>query len=136
MRSCIVYFVACSVLVACGKQTDVSTPDITELYIADFTSDAPEQCGPEDVDLSKSEVLSFFQQAREVEHKTLHDHYNYAPCAIEGTLTFQQKTCSWQLRAGATGHIKCAEQYRYFACDDCDELFNKSQDDRREVSTN
>lgn len=115
-------------LVACSKHNEFNTADISELYIADFVSDAPEQCGPEDVDLSNNDVKQFFQLAREVEHKVLHDHYNYAPCAIEGTLKLQQQSCSWQVRAGATGHIKCAEQYHYFACDNCAELFNAVTD--------
>ncbi|WP_052750183.1 hypothetical protein [Arsukibacterium sp. MJ3] len=111
-------------LMACSKTAELTTADISELYIADFVSSAPNQCGPEDVDLNNSEVLQFFQLARVVEHKTLHDHYNYAPCAIEGTLKSQQQSCSWQVRAGATGYIKCAEQYRYYACDNCDALFS------------
>ncbi|SNY49192.1 hypothetical protein SAMN06297280_1284 [Arsukibacterium tuosuense] len=117
-----------ALLVACSKPNEFNTADISEVYIADFVSDAPEQCGPEDVDLSNNDVTQFFQLAREVEHKVLHDHYNYAPCAIEGTLKLQQQSCSWQVRAGATGYIKCAEQYRYFACDNCAELFNTATD--------
>ncbi len=111
-------------LVACGKKAELAPAAISELYIADFISEAPDQCGPSDVDLSNNDVLQFFRLAREVEHKTLHDHYNYAPCAIEGTLKYQQQSCSWQVRAGATGYIKCAERYRYFACDNCAELFS------------
>lgn len=102
--------------------------DISELYIADFVSDAPEQCQPSDVDLSAEEVKTFFQRAREVDHKTLHDHYNYAPCATEGTLRYKQQSCDWQVRAGATGYIQCGETKRYFACDSCDELFENGSD--------
>jgi uncharacterized metal-binding protein YceD (DUF177 family) len=81
-------------------------------------------CKPSDVDLSNIQVKQFFQQATEVEHKTLQDHYNYAPCAIEGTLTYQRQRCNWQVRAGATGYVQCAGEYHYFACDNCEQLFN------------
>ena len=124
-------FILCSLslwLLACGSQQQSFDSDrISSLYIADFVSDAPEQCRPTDVDLSNIEVTHFFQQAREVEHKTLHDYYNYAPCAIEGTLKYHQQNCNWEVRAGATGHIQCGEVYRYFACDDCEALFKASE---------
>jgi len=111
-------------LLGCNEKSEFNSNDLNEIYIADFVSDAPEQCGPEDVDLSNTDVKRFFQLAREVDHKTLHDHYNYAQCAIEGTLKLQQQSCTWQVRAGATGNIKCAGQQRYFACDNCAELFS------------
>ncbi|MGP9802760.1 hypothetical protein [Rheinheimera sp. NSM] len=115
-------------LPACGSQQQSFDSDqIGSLYIADFVSDAPEQCRPTDVDLSNIEVKQFFKQAREVAHKILHDHYNYAPCAIEGTLKYGQQSCNWQVRAGATGHIQCGEEHRYFACDDCAALFNTGE---------
>ena len=114
-----------SLLSACsGVSQAFSTADIHSIYIADFVSDAPQQCKPTDVDLNTAQIKQFFQQAAEVEHKTLHDHYNYAPCAIEGTLTYKQQNCNWQIRASATGYIQCASTYRYFACDNCDNLFN------------
>lgn len=126
MRSIILASV-CIVLQACGSQPQTfNWADINNVYIADFVSDAPQQCKPTDVDLSNIQVKQFFQQAAEVEHKTLHDHYNYAPCAIEGTLTYQQQSCNWQVRAGATGYIQCAGDYHYFACDNCEQLFNSS----------
>ncbi|GAA0545575.1 hypothetical protein GCM10009098_11410 [Rheinheimera aquimaris] len=124
MRSIILASV-CIILQACGSQPQLfKAADINNVYIADFVSDAPQQCKPSDVDLSNIQVKQFFQQAAEVEHKTLHDHYNYAPCAIEGTLTYQQQSCNWQVRAGATGYVQCAGEYRYFACDNCEQMFN------------
>lgn len=111
-------------LLGCSTPQQFDVQQITALYVADFVSDEPQHCRPTDVDLSNAGALQFFQQARQVDYKTLHDHYNYAPCAIEGTLKYQQQSCNWQVRAGATGHIQCAEVYRYFACDDCEALFS------------
>lgn len=123
-RSIILAFI-CIVLQACSSKPQLfKAADINNVYIANFVSDAPQQCKPTDVDLSNIQVKQFFQQAAEVEHKTLHDNYNYAPCAIEGTLTYQQQSCNWQVRAGATGYIQCAGDYHYFACDSCEQLFS------------
>lgn len=53
----------------------------------------------------------------------VHDHYNHAPCYIEGTLKDGNQVCEWEIRAGATGHIKCGEAMQYYVCDTCDDLF-------------
>lgn len=96
---------------------------ITEVYVADFHSDDIEHCRPSDVDLSHGQAREFFMRARRVDLKTLHDHYDYAPCYIEGTLKYGSRSCDWEIRAGATGQITCGKVTEYFACDDCDDLF-------------
>lgn len=69
MRS-IILTSACILLQACGSQPPAfNWADINNVYIADFVSDAPQQCKPADVDLSNIQVKQFFQQAREVPHK-------------------------------------------------------------------
>jgi len=112
-------------LLSCGGLPPFDSARISTVNIADFVSDAPLQCRPSDVDLTKVEAMQFFRQAREVDYKILHDHYNFAPCGIEGTLRYQQQSCDWKINAGATGQIRCADTVRYFACDDCEQLFVK-----------
>jgi len=121
----VIFITAVSIiLAACGIMSQpFSVARLSELYIADFVSDAPLQCQPSDVDLTKVEAIQFFRQARQVDYKILHDHYNFAPCGIEGTLRYQQQSCDWKINAGATGQIRCADTVRYFACDDCEQLF-------------
>ena len=96
---------------------------ITDVYVADFGSEDIERCGPSDVDLSHSGAREFFIRAREVDQKTIHDHYNYAPCYIEGTLKYGSMSCEWEIRAGATVQIKCIQKTNYFVCDTCEDLF-------------
>lgn len=96
---------------------------ITDVYVADFGSEDISSCRPSDVDLGHHEAREFFVRARQVEYKIIHDHYNYAPCYIEGTLKYQSRICEWEIRAGATGSIKCGDETMHFACDTCEDLF-------------
>ena len=97
--------------------------EISDLYVEDFASNDIESCRPSDVDLSHREAKEYFLRARQVEYRTIHDHYDYAPCHIEGTLKYRSNTCQWEIRAGATGYIKCEDDTKYFVCDICEDLF-------------
>ncbi|MCF6211235.1 MAG: hypothetical protein L3K24_11355 [Gammaproteobacteria bacterium] len=99
---------------------------ITDVYVADFGSEDIQRCRPSDVDLSHSEAREFFLKAREVDYKIVHDYYNYAPCYIEGTLKYKSINCEWEIRAGATGQIKCGQNTNYFVCDTCEDLFKSN----------
>lgn len=103
--------------------TGIQSNNITDVYVADFGSEDIKHCRPSDVDLSHNEAKEFFLRAKKVEYKVIHDHYNYAPCFIEGTLKYKSMICEWEIRAGATGHIKCGEDTKYFVCDTCGDLF-------------
>ena len=109
-------------LVSCAA-SGFDSGAITDVYAADFRSDDMKHCRPADVDLSHSQAKEFFTRAKHVDRRTLHDHYNYAPCYIEGTLKYKSKSCSWEIRAGATGSIACGKVTEYFACDTCADLF-------------
>ena len=98
--------------------------EITDVYVEDFGSDDIESCRPSDVDLSHHEAKEYFLRARQVEYRVIHDHYNYAPCYIEGTLKYRSSICEWEIRAGATSHIKCGGETKYFVCDTCENLFS------------
>ena len=100
--------------------------DVSDVYVADFKSDNMATCRPSDVDLSRNQVTDFFHRARQVESKVLNDHYDLAPCYIQGTLKYRFATCEWEVRAGATGSITCDKHIQYFVCDDCEDLFSKN----------
>ena len=121
-RLAIVYFASALTLASCATAA-FDTRAITEVYVADFHSDDLQHCRPAHVDLSPSQAKEFFTRAKRVDRRTLHDHYNYAPCYLEGTLKYKQNSCNWEIRAGATGHIACGKATEYFACDTCDDLF-------------
>jgi len=97
--------------------------DVTDVYVEDFQSTEMDRCRPSDVPLDNGAAAEFFRRAKLVDGRTLHDHYNYAPCFVEGTLKYHSNSCEWRIRAGATGEIRCGQQERLFACDDCDDLF-------------
>lgn len=112
-------------LSACSK--DFQGGRLERVYVEDFTSSNIQQCKPEDVDLSNAQAKAFFERARIVDSRTLHDHYEYAPCAIEGVATYAGQSCSWQIQASATGRLRCGETTWLFVCDECDDLFDTSK---------
>ena len=116
---------AALLLTACGGLAahDYDRNGVSDVYVEDFQSTAMDRCRPSDVPLGNAEAAEFFRRAKLVDGRTLHDHYNYAPCYVEGTLKYQSTSCDWRIRAGATGEIRCGEQERLFACDSCDDLF-------------
>ncbi|WP_263139795.1 hypothetical protein [Pseudomonas sp. RIT-PI-AD] len=94
-----------------------------DFYVEDFNSENVQRCRATDVDLDNEQVQDFFTRAQLVDSKTLHDHYNFAPCYIEGVVTYEGRSCDWQIRAGATGQISCGGEVWLYACDRCAELF-------------
>lgn len=117
-----IYFIGAMILASCTN-TGLQTNKITDVYVADFSSDDIESCRPSDVGLSHSEAKDFFIKAKQLEYTSIHDHYEFAPCFIEGTLKYDSMVCEWEIRASATGQIKCDKNVYYFACDTCDDLF-------------
>ena len=117
--------VAAVLLTACGglAMHGSDRNDVTDVYVEDFQSTEMDRCRPSDVPLDNGAAAEFFRRAKLVDGRTLHDHYNYAPCFVEGTLKYHSNSCEWRIRAGATGEIRCGQQERLFACDDCDDLF-------------
>ena len=106
---------------SCSSQFDKYM--IEDLYVQDFHSDDTNSCSPEDVNLSHAESMEFFNLAKLVDSKIIHDHYEYAPCYIEGTTRYNGEACDWEIRAGQTALIKCRGEEYFFVCDRCDYLF-------------
>jgi hypothetical protein len=102
---------------------NVNPEELSDVHVADFRSSEMDRCRPSDVPLGHGDSRKFFLRAKVVDARTLHDHYNFAPCHVEGTLNYQSNSCECQIRAGATGQITCGKQEWLFACDDCDDLF-------------
>lgn len=66
----------------------VNVHDMKDVYVADFQSEDIAHCRPADVDLGHRQAHQFFERAKQVDGKTLHDYYEQAPCYIEGTLRY------------------------------------------------
>lgn len=94
-----------------------------DVYVADFSSREPATCRPADVPLDHAGARAYFQRARVVDYKTIHDHYDVAPCRVEGTLSSGGRICTWTIDAGAVGEVRCGDTTIHFVCDDCDDLF-------------
>lgn len=105
----------------------VNVGGISDVYVSDFHSKDMTSCGPSDVDLGHHEAREFFIRSRQVEYRVIHDNYNHAPCYLEGVLKQGPKVCEWEIRAGATGLIRCGDEVRHFVCDTCDDLFSRGK---------
>ncbi len=121
MKTKLITFMIAVSLTSCAN-TRFYQNDIKDVYVENFESENIQYCRPSDVDLSHKEAKEFFLRAKKVEHKVIHDHYDYAPCYIEGTLKYKSTICEWEIRAGATGHITCDKGTQYFVCDTCADL--------------
>lgn len=115
----LIHLSVCFMMASCSPLQKIS-----DVYIDDFQTENINLCGPSDVDLNNYEAEKFFSRSREVEYKIIHDHYNVAPCHIEGVLTFNGRFCEWKIQASAIGSIKCNEEVSHYVCDSCDDLFN------------
>ncbi len=126
MRSTVMFtaLLFASLLISCGA-AEMRQAQITDVYVEDFNSDDMKSCRPSDVPLDNSRALHFFHRARQVDYTTIHDHYNIAPCYVEGTLKYGAISCEWRIRAGATAQIKCGRRTQYFVCDNCEDLFRE-----------
>jgi len=113
----------CLLIASCAASQRVEHL-ITDVYVEDFQTENIENCKPSDVDLSNSEARQFFMRSTQVEYKTIHDHYNVAPCYIEGTLKFNGDVCDWKIQASAIGSITCMKIVDYYSCDSCEDLFH------------
>jgi hypothetical protein len=117
--------VGLALLVGCANlfTSTLDLDQVQEVYVADFHSDDMTTCDPSDVPLSHGRARKFFQRARIVDYKTIHDHYDVAPCYIEGSLRYRSKGCGWKILAGATAEVRCGENTWHLVCDDCEDLF-------------
>ncbi len=106
-------------LVSCAQHQKYS-----DVYVEYFQSEDIGVCGPSDVNLNNGEASQFFSRSKKVEYRVIHDHYNVAPCYIEGILTLNGKVCDWKIQASSIGSIKCNDETNYYVCDSCEDLFN------------
>lgn len=102
----------------------VTNQNISKIYVEDFQTNDINVCKPSDVDLNNYEAEQFFSRSRKVEYKIIHDHYNVAPCYLEGVLTYNEKICEWKIQASSIGSIKCNDEVMHYVCDSCEGLFN------------
>lgn len=118
-------------LVGCCVQAPATSADgeFSELYVADFATDEPEECTSRDIDFSHAQARDFFRRARQVEYRVIHDHYPVAPCYMVGVVQYRGQACDWKIRPGGTASIRCGDETRHFVCDDCEDLLSAEGSD-------
>jgi hypothetical protein len=98
---------------------------VRDVYVADFESTEPQRCTSADVPNRHADAAAFFRRAKLVDAKTLHDHYEHAPCAALGVLHYQGLTCAWRITAAWTGVLRCDGREWLLVCDDCEDLLRR-----------
>lgn len=100
--------------------------EISDLRLINFHADKSGLCQATDVNLTQQQSHEFFQMAKPVDSRTIHDEYAIAACYIEGTLRYHQiESCQWLIYAGGVGMIQCNQNLQYYVCDNdkCRDLF-------------
>jgi len=83
--------------------------------------------------LNAEEAGQFFSKGHIASPDEVHYQYDYLPCYVKGHLRFENKSCEFEIRSGATGHIKCrGEPYIDVVCDKCQDMFDGSGPDDQE----
>lgn len=76
--------------------------------------------------LTDDQTQQFLNRAKPITAQQLHDHYNYLPCYVKGTVMWTDEravSCDFTIRAGGTAELVCDDGEGYiFACETCDEL--------------
>lgn len=76
-----------------------------------------------DFRLTKEEAAQLLNQSRVITTKEMHDHHEYLPCYVKGTVNYDGKTCDFTIRAGGTTELVCQNGKNYvLVCDDCNDL--------------
>lgn len=90
-----------------------------------FGSDRPDSLC-ENFRLTQAQAGQFLNRVRPINARQMHDHYNYLPCFVKGTVTRigqSHEICDLIIRAGGTVELSCEGGQTYlYACDTCDEL--------------
>mgnify|MGYP005755982735 CR=1 FL=1 len=98
---------------------------VRAVHLSDFESTEPQRCTPADVPGRHADAAAFFRRAKPVDAKTLHDHYEHAPCAALGVLQYQGQTCTWRITAAWVGAVRCDGHEWLLVCDDCENLIGR-----------
>ncbi|TVT47851.1 MAG: hypothetical protein FHP94_13145 [Denitromonas halophila] len=86
--------------------TEVGTEGTSGDFCADFV-------------LSEKQAQAYFAHASVVTQQTVHDDYDVLPCFVRGSGKRGSQSCEWEINAGGTGHVNCAQQSYLTACKDC-----------------
>jgi len=109
----------CSIFLAscAGVIAEKSIIKVANILTTDNDGVSSEFCA--DFSLTKDEAQYFFDRAKQVSTKDIHDNYYFLPCFVTGEGYLNNEYCEWEIRAGGTSSIVCKDQSIFLACEDC-----------------
>jgi len=110
-------FISMALIISCTQSNDSNEIEITEVTGSGTDNNSKEFCS--DFTVSQEAAAEFFKRAKPISFKQLHDEYDYLPCYSNGTARIGSDSCTWEIRAGNTGELRCGTTVEHFACDDC-----------------
>lgn len=76
--------------------------------------------------LTNDQATQLLNRAKPISPQQFHDHYDYLPCYVKGTVIWSGEgtmSCDYTIRAGGTAELVCDNGQGYiYACDTCEAL--------------
>ncbi len=90
---------------------------VTNIVASGYDGVSSEFCAS--FSLTKDEAQYYFDNAKQVSARDIHDNYSFLPCYVSGEANLNNQICEWEVRAGGTSHITCGNQSMLMGCEDC-----------------
>ncbi len=97
------YLSAVFFIVSCTLNHESDIKILTANKVVDITKSDFKVC--ENFQLTKNEIISFFQIAKQISNEEDHGKSLILSCKYEGKLTMNRKTYSYEIYAGGSGYI-------------------------------
>lgn len=104
-------------VVSCGNESQNGLIKITKVTDSGVEGDTGEFCS--DFSLTREQAQHYFTRAKQVSVQEIHDKYAVLPCFVAGDGILANEDCSWEVRAGGTGHVNCGDKSYLTGCEDC-----------------
>jgi hypothetical protein len=112
-----IFCLALSLTACIGLNAKESVIKVTDIVSAGHDGITSEFCAA--FSLSKENAQYYFDNAKQVSARDIHDNYSFLPCFVAGEGHLNKNKCKWEIRAGGTSSITCKEQSILMACEDC-----------------
>lgn len=100
-----------------------SSEPTSKLIITGHGSDRPDAIC-QAFRLTAEQAAQFFQKARPITARQMHDDYEYLPCWVQGKTTGPQGISLWKIRPIGIAEVTLPNQTRtLLGCKNCDDLF-------------
>ncbi len=117
VKTFLIFYLAVSLIACTDMNTKSSVIKVTNIVGAGNDGASSEFCAG--FSLTKEEAQYYFDNAKQVSAKDIHDNYSFLPCFVSGEAHVNKKKCEWEVRAGGTSNITCEDQSILMACESC-----------------